>query len=121
MTDEEKKERKKIQMREYMNKRRKEDPVFAEKLRENCRVYNKKNPNKACYDEETRKKYNTEYYLNKKNKLKRKMKSVKKMLSVKMRTCKQLSKKYKQLSHKYKKYKKLSKRDKKDKKLSKKR
>jgi hypothetical protein len=70
MTDEEKKERKKIQMREYMNKRRKEDPVFAEKLRENCRVYNKKNPNKACYDEETRKKYNTEYYLNKKNKLK---------------------------------------------------
>jgi len=70
LTDEEKKERKKIQMREYMSKRRKEDPDFAEKLRENCRVFNKKNPNKISYDEETRKKYNTEYYLNKKNKLK---------------------------------------------------
>ena len=30
MTDEQKKEHKKIQMREYMNKRRKEDPEFAE-------------------------------------------------------------------------------------------
>ena len=69
-TDEEKKERKKIQMREYMNKRRKEDPEFAEKLRENCRVCNKKNLNKACYDEETRKQYNANYYLNKKNKIK---------------------------------------------------
>ena len=70
MTEEEKKERKKVQMREYMYRRRKEDPVFAEKLRENCRVYNKKNPNKVCYDEETRKKYNTEYYKAKKEKLK---------------------------------------------------
>lgn len=69
MTDEEKKQRKKEQMREYMNKRRKEDPDFAEKLRENCRVYNKKNPNKICYDEETRKQYNAKYYLDKKNKL----------------------------------------------------
>ena len=36
MTDEEKKERKKIQMREYMDKRRKEDPEFAKKQRELC-------------------------------------------------------------------------------------
>ena len=36
MTDEEKKQRKKDQMREYMNKRRKEDPEFAEKQRELC-------------------------------------------------------------------------------------
>ena len=36
MTDEQKKEHKKIQMREYMNKRRKEDPEFAEKQRELC-------------------------------------------------------------------------------------
>jgi hypothetical protein len=36
MSEEEKKERKKIQMREYMNKRRKEDPEFAEKQRELC-------------------------------------------------------------------------------------
>ena len=36
MTDEEKKQRKKDQMREYMNKRRKEEPEFAEKQRELC-------------------------------------------------------------------------------------
>ena len=36
MTDEEKKQRKKEQMREYMNRRRKEDPEFAEKQRELC-------------------------------------------------------------------------------------
>jgi len=36
MSDEEKKERKKIQMREYMDKRRKEDPDFAKKQRELC-------------------------------------------------------------------------------------
>jgi hypothetical protein len=34
-----------------MNKRSKEDPEFAEKLRENCRVCNKKTP-RVCYDEE---------------------------------------------------------------------
>ena len=36
MTDEEKKERKRIQQREYMSKRRKEDPEFAQKQRELC-------------------------------------------------------------------------------------
>ena len=41
MTDDEKKERKAQQMKEYMNKRRKEDPVFAEKQREYNR--NRKN------------------------------------------------------------------------------
>lgn len=36
LTDEEKKERKRIQQREYMAKRRKEDPEFAKKQRELC-------------------------------------------------------------------------------------
>lgn len=36
MTDEEKKLRKKEQMRIYMNKRRQEDPEFAKKQRELC-------------------------------------------------------------------------------------
>ena len=36
LTDEEKKQRKKEQMREYMDKRRKEDPEFAKKQRELC-------------------------------------------------------------------------------------
>lgn len=81
MTDEEKKLRKKEQMRIYMNKRRQEDPEFAEKLRQNCRLYNKKNPNKICYDEETRKQYNAEYYLNKKNKLKE-LEELKKSLNI---------------------------------------
>lgn len=80
MTDEQKKEHKKIQMREYMNKRRKEDPEFAEKLRENCRVCNQKNP-RICYDEEKRKQYNAEYYLNKKNKLKE-LEELKKSLNI---------------------------------------
>jgi PP-loop superfamily ATP-utilizing enzyme len=78
MTDEEKKERKKIQMREYMNKRRKEDPEFAEKLRENCRVCNKKNH--RTNDEKT-KQYNAEYYLNGKNKL-IELEELKKSLSI---------------------------------------
>ena len=52
--------------RHTMNKRRKEDPEFAEKLRENCRVCNKKNPRT---NDEKMKQYNAEYYLNKKNKL----------------------------------------------------
>jgi hypothetical protein len=81
LSDEEKKERKKIQMREYMNKRRMEDPEFAEKLRGNCRAFNKKNPNKICYDEEKRKEYNAEYYLNKKNKLKE-LEELKKTLNI---------------------------------------
>ena len=80
MTDEQKKEHKKIQMREYMNKRRKEDPEFAEKLRENCRVCNQKNP-RIGYDEEKRKQYNAEYYLNKKNKLKE-LEELKKSLNI---------------------------------------
>ena len=37
MSEQEKKERKKIQMREYMDKRRKEDPEFAAKQRELCK------------------------------------------------------------------------------------
>ena len=37
MSDEEKRERKKIQMRLYMDKRRKEDPEFAAKQRELCK------------------------------------------------------------------------------------
>jgi hypothetical protein len=36
LSDEEKKERKKIQMKEYMNKRRKQEPEFAQKQRELC-------------------------------------------------------------------------------------
>ena len=37
MSEQEKKERKKIEMREYMDKRRKEDPEFAAKQRELCK------------------------------------------------------------------------------------
>ena len=37
MSEQEKKERKKIQRREYMDKRRKEDPEFAAKQRELCK------------------------------------------------------------------------------------
>jgi hypothetical protein len=71
MTEEEKKERKKVQMREYMYRRRKEDPAFAEKLRENCRKHNQNNPNyNSSYSTEKRKVYNTEYYKAKKEKLK---------------------------------------------------
>lgn len=36
LTDEEKKERKRIQQREYMANRRKQDPEFAQKQRELC-------------------------------------------------------------------------------------
>lgn len=71
MTEEEKKERKKMQMREYMNRRRREDPAFAEKLRENCRKHNQNNPTyNNTYNTEKRKQYNTEYYKAKKEKLK---------------------------------------------------
>ena len=37
MSEQEKKERKKIEMREYMDKRRKEDPKFDSKQRELCK------------------------------------------------------------------------------------
>ena len=37
MSEQEKKERKKIEMREYMDKRRQEDPQFASKQRELCK------------------------------------------------------------------------------------
>lgn len=70
MTDEEKRERKRIQQREYMNRRRKEDPEFAKSQRELCKLYKLKNPNMISYDEEKRRQYNAQYYLNKKNKLK---------------------------------------------------
>ena len=53
MTDEEKKQRKAQQMKEYMNKRRKEDPAFAEKQRE----YNRNRKNlRYNTDEEYREK-----------------------------------------------------------------
>ena len=53
MTDEEKKQRKAQQMKEYMNKRRKEDPVFADKQRE----YNRNRKNlRYSTDEEYREK-----------------------------------------------------------------
>ena len=69
MTEEEKKKRE--YMREYMNRRRREDPAFAEKLRENCRKHNLNNPNyNGSYNTEKRKQYNTEYYKAKKEKLK---------------------------------------------------
>lgn len=40
-TDEEKKERRKIQHREYMARRRKEDPEFAQKQRDLCNARKK--------------------------------------------------------------------------------
>ena len=82
MTDEEKKQRKKEQMREYMNKRRKEDPEFAEKLRDNCRKAREKKPNpKDGYDLDKRKQYNNDYYIKRKQQLKQ-LEDLKKYLNI---------------------------------------
>lgn len=70
MTDEEKRERKRVKQREYMNRRRKEDLEFAKSQRELCKLYKLNNPDIICYDEEKRKQYNAQYYLKKKNRLK---------------------------------------------------
>lgn len=71
MTEDQKKQHKREQMREYMNRRRKEDPEFAEKLRENCRKAREKKPNpKDGYDADKRKEYNINYYNKKKEQLK---------------------------------------------------
>ena len=71
MTEDQKKQHKREQMREYMNRRRKEDPEFAEKLRENCRKAREKKPNpKDGYDVNKRKEYNINYYNKRKEQLK---------------------------------------------------
>jgi len=81
MTDEEKRERKRAQQREYMNRRRKEDPEFAKSQRELCKLYKLNNPEMVCYDREKRKQYNAQYYLDKKIRL-RELEEMVKNLSI---------------------------------------
>lgn len=82
MTEDQKKQHKREQMREYMNRRRKEDPEFAEKLRENCRKAREKKPNpKDGYDVDKRKEYNINYY-NKKKELLKELEELKRRVEI---------------------------------------
>ena len=75
LTDEEKKERKRIQQREYMAKRRKEDPDFAKKQRELCNIRKKILREDTEYLEKER-----EYYKNYQRNLKKEYLEMKELL-----------------------------------------
>lgn len=84
LSEEEKKQRKRDIHREYMYKRRLEDPEFAQKIRDNNN--NRKGTYKYAntadkYDKEKRCEYNKNYYNNRKNKLKE-LEELKKQLEI---------------------------------------
>ena len=83
MSDEEKKERKRVMMREYMAKRR-EDPIFADKQREVCR----KNMTEKRKDEDFNEKHR-HYCMEYNKKKKEKMKSVLPLLQRYFEKCKE--------------------------------
>lgn len=64
MSEEEKKEHKRKQMREYMAKRKLQDPAFLEKQRE----YNRNRPKKREYNP-ARSEYHRDYYRKKRDEL----------------------------------------------------
>tara|TARA_R110002050_G_scaffold167471_1_gene298266 strand:- start:4133 stop:4438 length:306 start_codon:yes stop_codon:yes gene_type:complete len=71
LTEEEKKDRKRTLHREYMARRRAEDPEFLLKQREYCKAYSKteKNREKQREKEKGRSEYKHYWYLQKKSKI----------------------------------------------------